>query len=109
LVTDIISEKWGKKEAQKAVWSGFYANIILAVSVFIAISWSSSEFAAEAGNVFNSALGMTPRIVAASMIAYLISQTHDIKAFDFGRKKPKEKNYGSETMHLHLSASSLIQ
>lgn len=89
LLTDVLSEKWGKKEARKAVWAGFYANIVLAVSVLIAVNWQSPEFAKEAGAMFNTVLGMTPRIVVASMIAYLISQHHDVMAFHFWKKKTK--------------------
>ena len=29
LLTDIISEKWDKQQAHKAIWAGFYANITL--------------------------------------------------------------------------------
>jgi len=35
LITDLLSEIWGKKEAHQAVWAGFYANIILVISVWI--------------------------------------------------------------------------
>ncbi len=89
LLTDVLSEKWGKAEARKAVWAGFYANIVLAVSVLIAVNWQSPEFAKETGAMFNTVLGMTPRIVVASMIAYLVSQHHDVMAFHFWKKKTK--------------------
>ena len=89
LITDIISEKWGKKEAKKAVWAGFYANILLVVSVLIAVKWQPAPFAVEYSDQFASAFGLVPRIVLASMVAYLISQHHDVYAFNFWKNRTK--------------------
>ncbi|PIR53725.1 hypothetical protein COU75_04400 [Candidatus Peregrinibacteria bacterium CG10_big_fil_rev_8_21_14_0_10_42_8] len=43
-LTDLISEFWGKKEAQKAVWAGFLADILLLFSVWVAIQWQPASF-----------------------------------------------------------------
>lgn len=92
LITDLLSEVWGKKEARQAVWAGFYANIILAMSVWIAISWQAAPFALEFSEKFAEVLALTPRIVLGSMVAYLISQHHDVWAFHFWKKKTKGKH-----------------
>ena len=77
LLTDMISEFYGKEKAQKAVWAGFLANIMLAVSVYIALIWEGAPFW-EYQKAFETVLENTPRIVFASMTAYLISQHHDV-------------------------------
>ena len=92
LITDILSEKWGKKTARKAVWIGFYANVVFVISVLIAINWPSALFATEIAEKFKDVLSLTPRIVIAGWIAYLISQNHDVWAFDFWKKKTKGKH-----------------
>jgi len=92
LLTDILSEKWGKKYAKKAVWLGFYANIIFVISIWIALKWPAAPFAIEAGNMFGQVLGLTPRIVIAGLVAYLISQHHDVWAFNFLKKKTNGKH-----------------
>lgn len=92
LLTDILSEKWGKQQARKAVWAGFYANVVLAISVLIAINWKTPPFAAEFSDKFSSVLGLVPRIVMASMVAYLLSQHHDIFAFHRWRERTKGKH-----------------
>ncbi|MFC1698195.1 queuosine precursor transporter [Nanoarchaeota archaeon] len=92
LITDIISEKWGRKTARKAVWAGFFANIILVISLLIAINWQPAPFAQDFSNSFSIVLGLTPRIVLASLIAYLISQHHDVWAFNFWKKITKGKH-----------------
>ena len=81
LITDILSEKWGKHEARKAVWAGFYANIVLVVAIYIAVNWTAAPFALDFSESFKSVLGIVPRITLASMVAYLLSQHHDIFAF----------------------------
>jgi len=37
LITDILSEKWGKKQAQRAVWAGFLANILMIIALIYLI------------------------------------------------------------------------
>lgn len=92
LITDIISEKWGKKKARQAVWAGFYASIILAISIFIVSAWEPAVFATEMSDMFSKVLKLTPRIVLASLAAYLVSQHHDVWAFHFWKKKTKGKH-----------------
>lgn len=92
LLTDIITEVWGKGQARKAVWAGFYANVVLAIVVQIAIRWQPAPFAMEYSQMFASVLGLTPRIVLASMVAYLASQHHDVFAFHRWKEKTKGKH-----------------
>jgi queuosine precursor transporter len=91
LLTDMLSEFYGKKTAKKAVWTGFFANVMLGASVWIAINWQP---AASWGNqaAFAATLGNTYRIIIASMIAYLISQHHDVWAYNFWKKVTKGKH-----------------
>jgi hypothetical protein len=76
----MLSEFYGKKTAQKAVWAGFLANIMLVVSVYIAIIWQGAPFW-EHQDAFETVLKNTPRIVFSSMTAYLISQHHDVISY----------------------------
>ena len=90
-ITDILSEKWGKAHARKAVWAGFFANIVLVVSIYIVLAWEPASYAVEVSDMFSKILALTPRIVVASLIAYLVSQHHDVWAFHFWKKKTKGK------------------
>ena len=91
LITDILSEKWGKKYARRAVWAGFYASLILVVSTYIVANWKPAPFAVEISDMFSKVVALTPRIVFASLVAYLLSQHHDVWAFHFWKKKTKGK------------------
>ena len=103
LLTDILSEKWGKQQARKAVWAGFYANIVLVVAVLVAVNWPSAPFAKDYSDQFTSVLGLFPRIVLASMVAYLLSQHHDIFAFHFWKNRT-----GGKYLWLRNTASTAV-
>jgi len=88
LFTDVIAELYGRKIASRVVWIGFGVSILMAILVFgggllpPAPSW-------EGQSAYESILGMLSRITLASMVAYLVSQHHDVFAFHFWRQKTK--------------------
>jgi len=88
LFTDVIAELYGRRIASRVIWAGFGANLLMVILIFggkllpPATIWGSQS-------AYESILGMVPRIVLASMIAYLISQHHDVFAFHFWRQKTK--------------------
>ena len=90
LMTDVLAEHWGKETAFQAVISGFVANIMLVLGVTLAIWWPGAVFW-ENQEALQMILGLAPRVVLASMTAYLISQNHDIWAFHFWKRKTKGK------------------
>lgn len=90
LFTDVIAELYGRKIASRVVWVGFGANILMVMLVFWGRLLPPAPFW-EGQPAYESILGMVPRIVLASMIAYLISQHHDVFAFHFWRQKTKAR------------------
>jgi len=90
LFTDVISELYGRRIASRVVWVGFGANLLMVVLVFGGKLLPPAPFW-EGQPAYESILGVVPRIVLASMIAYLISQQHDIFAFHFWRRKTKAR------------------
>jgi len=90
LVTDIINENYSKKDAQKAVWIGFFVLITTTILMQITIQFipHESDFLSEHLTAIFSFL---PRIAFASLTAYLISQTHDVWFFAKLKKKHKKR------------------
>lgn len=80
LVTDILNENHSKKDAQKAVWTGFFVLITTTILMQITIQFipDQSDFLSEQ---IAAVFSFLPRIAFASLIAYLISQTHDVWFF----------------------------
>ena len=90
LVTDIINENHSKKDAQKAVWIGFFVLIATTILMQICIQFipDESDFISPHLEAIFSVL---PRIAFASLIAYLISQSHDVWFYAKLKKKHKGK------------------
>lgn len=89
LVTDILSENYGKKEAQKAVWIGFFSLISMTILMNLALVFqplAGDDFAASTHEATSTIFKLMPRIATASLIAYLLSQRHDVWAFHFWKK-----------------------
>lgn len=86
LVTDILSENYGKKEAGRAVIIGFFALIMFTLLMNLALFFepSAEDFAHES---LSTIFGFLPRIMLASLAAYGVSQSHDVWAYHYWKKK----------------------
>lgn len=88
--TDLLCEHYGKKEARKAVWIGFFASVFFLVSSQFILRFVPADYdIAQEG--FKTIFSLTPRIVLGSMIAYLISQNLDVWIFHKIKTKTKGK------------------
>lgn len=85
--TDVLSENYGRKEANKAVWMGFSVSVIVMLMLSLAVLYLPSErpasaaYSAEIHHAFQTLVNFTPRIVFGSLLAYLISQRFDVWVF----------------------------
>ncbi|MCA1009415.1 queuosine precursor transporter [Halobacillus halophilus] len=77
LATDILNEKYGKKDARKAVWMGFSTLIALTIMMQLAIQFTPGENDV-AQPALESLFGIVPRIALGSLTAYIISQYFDV-------------------------------
>lgn len=81
LVTDILSEVYGKRRANQVVISGFVASILV-----MGILWLGAQFPAIVGSkvsevIYDQVFDNAWRVILASMIAYLCAQLVDIRIF----------------------------
>lgn len=90
LVTDTIAELYGRHITTRVVWVGFVMNLFMVLLIYVGKIVPPASFW-EGQNAYNVILGAVPRIVLASMLAYLVSQHHDVFAFHFWRKLTKGK------------------
>ncbi len=88
LISDVLSEVYGRKTTTKVVWLGFLANLIMIIVVYIAGQIPPASFWGDQES-YDKILGSVPRIVAASMLAYVVSQNHDVLAFEMWRNFTK--------------------
>ena len=80
LMTDVIGEIWGKAEANRTVKLGFICQMISLVLIGCAILLPVATFADNQAQ-FAAILGSSFRVVFASMIGYLCSQSWDVWIF----------------------------
>ena len=82
--TDLISEKYGRNEANKAVILGAIANIVIMFTLVLSTYYLPSDIAASSNSVHAaiSTLALySPIFVIGSITAYLVSQTFDVWIF----------------------------
>lgn len=108
LVTDILSEVSGKKDAQKAVNLGIVTS---AIFILLSQSWllyipSESDWAIPA---FHTIFSNTPRLLLASLLVYAISQRFDVWAYHkWWEVTSKKFNDSRKYLWLRNNGSTLI-
>lgn len=70
IINDCIAEVWGFKKARLIIWSGFAMNFFVVALGLIAVALPAAPFW-EGEAHFNFVFGMAPRIVLASLLAFL--------------------------------------
>ncbi len=91
--TDILSERYGKREANRAVMIGFCTSLIVIAMMSISLLFlptqnpEKREFAESVHGAIESLFGFTPRFVLGSLFAYLVSQRLDVWTFHYIKEK----------------------
>ena len=95
--TDVLSENYGKAEANKAVRMGFAVSLIVLIMLSLALLYSPSTnpetaaYSASIHEAFATIVNFTPRFIFGSLLAYYISQSFDVWAFHKIKKITGEK------------------
>lgn len=102
LVTDILSECYGKRRANQVVVAGLAASVFVVAVVWIAdaipsiggvdVDTGEAYPGEQFDHYFHQIFGKTGRAVGASMAAYLVAQLVDIQIFHFWRRLTRGKH-----------------
>lgn len=92
LITDLISEIYGKKKANQVVVAGIFASLFSVLIVYVANVVPATEWSPLKDGIFSMVFGRTILAVAASMIAYLLAQFFDIHIYHFWKRLTKGKH-----------------
>ncbi|MDR1780590.1 MAG: queuosine precursor transporter [Tannerella sp.] len=84
IINDCIVEVWGYRKARLIIWVGFGVNFIVVGLTQLAILMPAAPYW-EGEEAFDFIFGMTPRIVAGSLCAFLVGSF--INAFVMSRMK----------------------
>jgi len=83
LVTDLLSELYGRRRANRVVWSGFAASIFALIALWLGNQFQAVPDSPVGDETYAAAFGNTWRVIAASMTAYLVAQFVDVRVFHF--------------------------
>lgn len=73
IVGDVLTEVYGLRLARQAIWLGFLCNVIVVASTWLAGILPPASFW-DGQEAYERILGSVPRILVASLIAYLIGE-----------------------------------
>ena len=74
IVGDVLTEVYGYARARQVIWIGFACNLIAVVAIAIAGVLPPASFWAPNQAAYETILGFTPRLLAASFVAYLVGE-----------------------------------
>ena len=102
LATDILAEFYSRKDASKAVRCGLFSLVAMTILMQMALLFKPSvnDFVSES---LNTVFGLMPRIAIASLVAYVVSNYHDIWSFLHWKEKT-----GGRFLWLRNNASTMV-
>ncbi|MEM9680894.1 MAG: queuosine precursor transporter [Bacteroidota bacterium] len=86
LITDLISEIYGKKRANDIVVVGIFASFFSMLIVYVANAVPATSWSPVEDTMFTTVFGSTAIAVFASMMAYLFAQFIDIQIYHFWKR-----------------------
>ncbi|WP_299338416.1 queuosine precursor transporter [uncultured Psychroserpens sp.] len=92
LITDLISEIYGKKRANQVVVAGIFASVFSLLIILVSSSVPAIAESPIQDELFNKVFGNSAIAVFASMSAYLFAQFVDIQIYHFWKRLTKGKH-----------------
>lgn len=96
--TDLLSERYGRREANRAVMLGFAASMSMLALGMLSLLFEptpdpqKNAFATQMHDATAALFNFTPRFVLGSLLAYLVSQTHDVWMFHLLKRWTKGRH-----------------
>ncbi len=92
LITDLISEIFGRKKANQIVTAGIFASFF-SMGIVLLADWAPAIPSSPIDDeTFNRVFALSPIAVLASMIAYLLAQYIDIALYHFWKRLTEGKH-----------------
>jgi uncharacterized integral membrane protein (TIGR00697 family) len=70
---DVLTEVYGYRQTRKVIWLGFFCNFIVVVVLWVGQVLPPASFW-DGQKAYERILGYTPRLLAASFLAYLMGE-----------------------------------
>lgn len=73
IIGDVLTEVYGYRQARRVIWLGFLANLFVVVAIWLGGLLPAASFW-DGQEAYERILGLVPRIMAASFLAYLLGE-----------------------------------
>ena len=70
---DVLTEVYGYRAARRVIWLGFLCNLLAVAAIYLGGILPAAPFW-QGQEAFETILGYTPRLLAASFLAYLVGE-----------------------------------
>lgn len=97
IINDCIAEVWGFRKARLIIWSGFVMNFFVVALGQVAVALPAAPFW-EGEESFNFVFGMAPRIVVASLSAFLVGSFLNAYVMSKMKIASKGKNFSARAI-----------
>lgn len=91
LITDILSEIYGRKKTNAVVASGFFATLLVLFILYLGHAFPALDNSPVSQAEYDSVFRNSWRVMSASMLAYLGAQFMDVRLFHFWKRLTKGK------------------
>ena len=91
LITDLLSEFYGRKRTAVVIFTGFAASMLIIGVLNLGAVFPAIEGSPVSNEMYASVFGNSWRVIGASMLAYIIAQLVDVQLYEFWKKKTKGK------------------
>lgn len=92
LITDLLSEIYGRKKTNAVVLTGLIASFLVLFILYLGGSFNAIDDSPVSDVVYGSVFQNSRKIILASMLAYTIAQFVDVRVFHFWKKLTKGKH-----------------
>jgi queuosine precursor transporter len=102
LLTDFLGEVHGRKHALRAVYMGIIAEAVVLFAVLMTLSVPAAPFWRHQEAWVNT-FGVAPRIMLASISAFLVAQFLDVFVFDWFKQR-----HGTRLLYLRNNVGTIL-
>lgn len=92
LITDILSEVYGRKRTNHVVIAGFVVSMFVLFILWLGHSFPAIDTSPVTDESYNQVFQNSGRVMLASMTAYLSAQLVDVRLFHFWKKLTQGKH-----------------
>ncbi|MDG1252113.1 MAG: queuosine precursor transporter [Schleiferiaceae bacterium] len=92
LVTDLLSEFYGRRRTNQVVLSGFVVLLFVLGVLWLGAQFEAIDSSPVSESAYAMVFGNSQRVILASMAAYIVAQLVDVRLYHFWKNLTKGKH-----------------